>query len=156
MLVYRLVASKILDGGLFRQVRDKELFEERERCRVLENALQVLATEHEAVLNSMEHAAASGTLSSAGSVYFSPPESIADLEDNASMDVDDYKSVASTEEDFRDADYDDETSRFHRHLEKQFSAHFKVRHKAMTATTKFLNLIRNAPSTCWPQISEDV
>ena len=57
--------------------------EERERCRVLENALEVLATEHEAVLHSVELAGSTGSLSSANSVYYSPPESIADLDDAA-------------------------------------------------------------------------
>ncbi|OQV21820.1 Oxysterol-binding protein-related protein 1 [Hypsibius exemplaris] len=68
------------------RTREQLLIEERERCRVLENALEVLAVEHEAVLSSVELLGSTGSLSSANSVYYSPPESIADLEDGRSND----------------------------------------------------------------------
>ncbi|XP_055332802.1 oxysterol-binding protein-related protein 1-like [Paramacrobiotus metropolitanus] len=84
------------------RIREKQLAEERERCRVLENALQVLATEHDAVLNSMEHISSLGNVSSAGSVYFSPPESLADVDDEAYLD--DNQSVISADDEFRDAE----------------------------------------------------
>ena len=61
--------------------------------------MQVLAHEHEAVLSSMEHLASTGSLSTATSVYFSPPESIEDLAEVGLMDDGrSLQSMFSTEE----------------------------------------------------------
>jgi hypothetical protein len=83
---------------------------------VLENALEVLATEHEAVLSSVELLGSTGSLSSANSVYYSPPESMADLEEDArSIDDQFLHSPVDTDDEFHDTSFDEDsaTGEFH-------------------------------------------
>ncbi|GAV03596.1 hypothetical protein RvY_13992 [Ramazzottius varieornatus] len=92
------------------KTRLQQLVEERERCRVLENALEVLATQHEAVLNSVEHLSyKGGSLSSGNSVYFSPPQSVADLEDLGSAeDSTSNPDIPDDDDDFQESSFDED------------------------------------------------
>lgn len=92
------------------QTRLQQLVDERERCRVLENALEVLATQHEAVLNSVEQLSCQGgSLSSANSVYFSPPQSVADLEDLGSAEDDSSnRDMPDDDDDFQESSFDED------------------------------------------------